>query len=204
MNKKKLNNEQNDTNNEKDIDENNDLNKKDLEKETEVETDLQNKLDLYSNQISELKDEKLRLLAEMDNIRKRADRERQDSFKYGCSDLAREILSTNDNLTRALENIPKDKKQNQSTANLIKGLEMVQKEFLSILEKFGIKKINSLNQKFDPNLHQAMLEVETEDVEQGVVVQEIQSGYKIYEKLLRPSMVGVSKKKQKPDQKDNK
>ena len=123
-----------------------------------------------------------------------------DSIKYGSVKLARDILSPNDNLTRALENIPKDKKISEPITNLIDGLKMVQKEFNSILAKHGITKIDALNKKFDHNLHQAMLEIET-DKEEGIVVQELQSGYTMHDRLLRPSMVGVSKKTQKNQKK---
>tara|TARA_Y100000590_G_scaffold441943_1_gene569388 strand:+ start:1901 stop:2506 length:606 start_codon:yes stop_codon:yes gene_type:complete len=157
------------------------------------EENLEQQIKNFEDEISQLKDEKLRLLAEMENIRKRFEKEKADSIKYGSMKLARDILSPNDNLTRALENIPKDKKISEPITNLIDGLKMVQKEFNSILSKHGITKIDALNKKFDHNLHQAMLEIET-DKEEGIVVQELQSGYTMHERLLRPSMVGVSKK----------
>ena len=140
-----------------------------------------------------LRDEKLRLLAEMENLRKRSERDKSDSIKYGSANLARDILSPNDNLSRALNAIPPEEKRNETINNLIDGLKMVQKEFVSILEKHGVKKIEALNSKFDHNLHQAMLEVESDKHEEGVVIQEIQSGYTMHDRLLRPSMVGVSK-----------
>ena len=158
--------------------------------------------------ICELRDEKLRLLAEMENLRKRTDKERIDSIKYGSINLARDILSPDDNLTRALEAIPEQEKNSETVNNLIEGLKMVQKEFSTILEKHGVKKIKALNMRFDHNLHQAMIEIENDEVEHGLVIQEMQSGYTMHDRLLRPSMVGVSKKgqkeqKEKEDDKDD-
>ena len=141
-----------------------------------------------------LKEDKIRVLAEMENLRKRFDREKIDSIKYGSVNFARDILSPGDNLERALSAINQEEDHPQSIKNLIEGLKMVQKEFSSALEKNGISKINSINEKFDPNLHQAMMEVERDDLDEGIVVQEIQTGYMMHDRLLRPAMVGVSKK----------
>ena len=169
------------------------VSKKDDKKEAIQDTKL---LD-YEKEILKLKEEKLRILAEMENLRKRVEREKIESIKFGSSNLARDVLSPNDNLTRALENIPETHDLKEPIKNLISGLKMVQKEFNTILEKHGVKKIEALDKKFDYNLHQAMLEIESEDVDEGIVVKEIQSGYTLNERLLRPSIVGVSKKPQK-------
>ena len=150
--------------------------------------------ELLKEEADKLRDEKLRLLAEMENLRKRSDKERIDSIRYGSVNLARDILSPDDNLTRALEAIPKEEEKSETVINLIDGLKMVQKEFSNILEKYGVKKIEALNTKFDHNFHQAMVELENDDVEEGTVIQEMQKGYMMHERLLRPSMVGVSKK----------
>jgi len=168
--------------------------------ELKIDDQNEKKLENYETEISKLREEKLRLLAEMENLRKRFEREKSESIKFGSSKLARDILSPNDNLIRALKNIPEDKKISEPINNFINGLKMVQKEFTVILEKHGINQINALNKKFDHNLHQAMLEIET-DEEEGIVVQELQSGYTMHERLLRPSMVGVSKKTQKNEEK---
>jgi len=146
------------------------------------------------NVIEQLRDEKLRLLAEMENLRKRSERDRVDSIRYGSINLARDILSLNDNLSRALDAIPEEEKNSKTFKNLTDGLKMVQRDFSTILEKHGVKKIDALNKKFDHNFHQAMMEIETNESEEGLVVQEIQSGYIMHDRLLRPSMVGVSKK----------
>ena len=137
----------------------------------------------------------------MENLRKRSDRDRMDSIRYGNINFARAILSLGDNLSRALDAIPKDAEKTETITNLINGLRMVQREFTSILEKHGIKKIEALNQRFDHNFHQAMIEIESEEVEEGIVIQEIQSGYNMHDRLLRPSMVGVAKKPNKDEKK---
>ena len=151
----------------------------------------------YEEEISTLREEKLRLLAEMENLRKRANREKIDSIKYGSANLARDILTPSDNLARALDNLPEEEVRTQLINNFIDGLKMIQKELISILEKHGVKKIKAIHNKFDHNYHQAILEVETKEQEEGIVVQEIQSGYTMHDRLLRPTMVGVSKKSAK-------
>lgn len=166
----------------------------DNEKQNELEENLR-------DEIEQLRDEKLRLLADMENLRKRSDRDRMVSIRYGNINFARDILSLGDNLSRALDAIPKDAEKTETITNLINGLRMVQREFTSILEKHGIKKIEALNQRFDHNFHQAMMEIESEEVEEGIVIQEIQSGYNMHDRLLRPSMVGVAKKPNKDEKK---
>ncbi len=150
--------------------------------------------DSLEKEIETLKEEKIRLLAEMENLRKRFEREKIETIKFGSINLARDILSPGDNLERALDALPEDEKHSESIKNLIDGLKMVLKEYKSTLEKHGVKKIETLNQKFDHNFHQAMMEVENNDVEEGTVVQEVQSGYTMHDRLLRAAMVGVSKK----------
>ena len=155
--------------------------------------------DILQEEVEHLRDEKLRLLAEMENLRKRYDRERLDSIRYGSINLARDILSPDDNLTRALEAIPQEEKDTLTINNLVNGLKMIQKEFSTILEKYGVKKIEALNKKFDHNYHQAVVEIENDETEVGTVINEMQCGYIMHDKLLRPSMVGVSKKTEKND-----
>ena len=164
--------------------------------EDEVEQSEEDKL---KEQISLLKEEKIRVLADMENLRKRFDREKIDLIKYGSVNFARDILSPGDNLERALSAINKEEDHSDSIKNLIEGLKMVKKEFAAALEKNSITKINTVDKKFDPNLHQAMMEVENDDLDEGIVVQEIQGGYTMHDRLLRPAMVGVSKKLQKKD-----
>jgi len=150
--------------------------------------------DSLEKEIETLKEEKIRLLAEMENLRKRFEREKVETIKFGSINLARDILSPGDNLERALDALPEDENHPESIKNLIDGLKMVLKEYKNTLEKHGVKKIETLNQKFDHNFHQAMMEVENNEVEEGTVVQEVQSGYTMHDRLLRAAMVGVSKK----------
>ena len=177
--------------------------------ETQVEADSteeeneESEEERLQEEVRTLKEDKIRVLAEMENLRKRFDREKIDSIKYGSVNFARDILSPGDNLERALSAINQEEDHPQSIKNLIEGLKMVQKEFSSALEKNGISKINSMNEKFDPNLHQAMMEVERDDLDEGIVVQEIQTGYMMHDRLLRPAMVGVSKKTKQNNTSDN-
>ena len=171
---------------------NNDINEESAEEETQETEE-----DILKEEIKTLKEEKIRVLAEMENLRKRFDREKIDSIKYGSVNFARDILSPGDNLERALSAINQEEEHPQSIKNLIEGLLMVKKELSTALEKNGITKIESLDKKFDPNLHQAMMEIENSDLDEGIVVQEIQTGYMMHDRLLRPAMVGVSKKPQK-------
>ena len=165
--------------------------------ESEEEGTKETEVDILNEEIKTLKEEKIRVLAEMENLRKRFEREKIDSIKYGSVNFARDVLSPGDNLERALSVINEEEEQSQSIKNLIEGLLMVKKELSTALEKNGITKIDSLDKKFDPNLHQAMMEIENDDLDEGVVVQEIQTGYMMHDRLLRPAMVGVSKKPQK-------
>jgi len=165
--------------------------------ESEEEDTKETEVDILKEEIKTLKEEKIRVLAEMENLRKRFEREKIDSIKYGSVNFARDVLSPGDNLERALSVINEEEEQSQSIKNLIEGLLMVKKELSTALEKNGITKIDSLDKKFDPNLHQAMMEIENDDLDEGVVVQEIQTGYMMHDRLLRPAMVGVSKKPQK-------
>ena len=175
------------------------INSENIDEDTESEEEniKESEEDILKEEIKTLKEEKIRVLAEMENLRKRFDREKIDSIKYGSVNFARDILSPGDNLERALSAINQEEEHPQSIKNLIEGLLMVKKELSTALEKNGITKIESLDKKFDPNLHQAMMEIENNDLEEGIVVQEIQTGYMMHDRLLRPAMVGVSKKPQK-------
>ncbi len=170
---------------------------KDEDVESEEENTQETEEEILREEVQILREEKIRVLAEMENLRKRFEREKIDSIKYGSVNFARDILSPGDNLERALSAINEGEEHPQSIKNLIEGLLMVKKELSTALEKHGITKIDSLNKKFDPNLHQAMMEIENDDLEEGIVVQEIQIGYIMHDRLLRPAMVGVSKKSQK-------
>ena len=164
-----------------------------IEKTSQVKN-INDDISKLNEEIENLKEEKLRTLAEMENLRKRFEKDKIDSIRYGNHNLARDMLTLGDNLSRALDAISSEENRSESFNNLIDGLKIVQKEFVTILEKHGVKKIESINKRFDHNYHQAILEVETDEFNEGYVVQEIQSGFTMHDRLLRPSMVGVSKK----------
>ena len=143
----------------------------------------------------ELRDRVLRVMAEMENLRRRADREKEESRKYAVTSFARDILAVGDNMSRAIQSLGEDAKEgaDQTVKNLIEGIEMTEREMLNVFEKHGIKRIDPEGDKFDPNFHQAMFEAENPDVPSGTVIQVVQPGYVIGERVLRPAMVGVSK-----------
>jgi molecular chaperone GrpE len=142
---------------------------------------------------SQLKDQLLRTLADMENLRRRAEREKEDTQKYAVATLARDILSVADNLRRALESLPADQVPDEATRNLLSGVEATERELLGIFERRGIKRIEPVGERFDPNFHQAMFEVPNSGQEAGTVVQVLQPGYIIFDRLLRPALVGVAK-----------
>tara|TARA_Y100001970_G_scaffold259696_1_gene340978 strand:+ start:454 stop:1077 length:624 start_codon:yes stop_codon:yes gene_type:complete len=198
MNKKNENMSQEDKN--QDLEKKENLNSNDTENNDKDQNpannlDKDNDERILENEIENLKEERLRILAEMENLRKRYDKDKIDYIKYGSASLAKDFLSPNDNLSRALESLKNlENDLPESMQNLVDGLKMVKKEILSIFEKHGIQKIDAIEKKFDHNIHQAMLEVESDEHEPGIVVQEVQSGFMMHDRLLRPSMVGVSKK----------
>lgn len=145
-------------------------------------------------EIGDLKDKLLRALAEVENVRRRAQKEVGDSAKYGPSSLARELFPVADNLRRALDAVPAEAREDsESIKNLLIGVEMTEKELLAAFERSGIKRIDPAGEKFDHNFHQAMMEVPTNDQPPGTVVQVMQVGYVLHDRLLRPAMVGVAK-----------
>lgn len=146
-------------------------------------------------EINQLKDQLLRALAETDNVRRRAEREREDTTKYAVTKFARDLLAVSDNLTRAIETIDKEVTESQGfAANFIEGIKMTERELQSTFERFGVKKVSPDGEKFDHNLHQAIMEIESPDVEAGTVIQVLQVGYILHDRLLRPAMVNVAKK----------
>ena len=150
--------------------------------------------------VASLKDQLLRALAETENVRRRAERDKADLSKYAVANFAREVLGVADNLRRAVEAVDRDTAEgNEDLKNLHVGIEMTRKALEASYERFGIKPIEAMGEKFDHNFHQAMFEVEDPDRPEGVVVQEIQTGYMIHDRLLRPAMVGVSKGGPKPE-----
>ena len=139
----------------------------------------------------------LRTMAEMENQRRRFEKERQEAFEFGGFNFARESLSLLDNIDRATASFKNDEnlKNNKDLDKIIEGIEVVKKDLISIFKKNGIELIECMNKKFDPNFHQAMLELEDNTKESSTVVQEIQKGYMMKDRLLRPSLVGVTKKR---------
>jgi len=153
------------------------------------------------DKLKEAQDKILRALAETENQRRRFENETREAFEYGGFNLARETLSVLDNLQRAYQSIKNDEnlKDNKDLNKFLENIGIIEKDLITIFEKNNIKKINCLNEKFDPNSHQAMLEIEDENVKPGTVLQEIQPGYFYKDRLLRPSFVAVAKKKDVKD-----
>ena len=139
----------------------------------------------------------------MENQRRRFEKERQEAFECGGFNFAKESLALLDNIDRAIMSFKNDEKlkDNKDLNKVIDGIEVVKKDLISIFKKNGIDSINCINKKFDPNFHQAMLEIEDDNKEAGTVIQEIQKGYMMKERLLRPSLVGVTKKKEEKSDK---
>ncbi|NKB78513.1 nucleotide exchange factor GrpE [Ochrobactrum daejeonense] len=163
------------------------------ETETEVD-DTANRIAMLEADNTELKDQMLRVAAEMENLRKRTQRDVQDARSYAITNFARDMLSVSDNLNRALEAIPAEALEiDPSLKSLAEGVEMTERAMLQALERHGVKKLEPEGQKFDPNFHQAMFEVPNPDLPNNTVVQVVQAGYAIGERVLRPAMVGVSK-----------
>lgn len=146
----------------------------------------------------ELKDRVLRTSADMENLRRRTAREIQEARVFAIGNFARDMLSVCDDLGRALEAVPSEGEASPGLASLRDGVALTERSMLSTLEKHGVKKLSPKGEKFDPNFHQAVFEIPTSDVAPGVVVEVMQSGYSIGERVLRPAMVGVSRAAPKP------
>ena len=198
MEKEELQNKEQ-TENPKDInpEEIKDEQEKDLEK-SEEKKDLSPEEELIN-----LKDKLARTFAEMENQRRRFEKEKEDAYEYGGFAFAREALNLLDNLERSKLSLENDEvlKNSDALKKVSEHLEIINKDMLSILKKNNIEPIKSINEKLDPNLHQAMMEIEDESKEPGTIVQEIQKGFMMKDRLLRPSLVGVSKRKE--EKKDN-
>ena len=149
------------------------------------------------DKLKEAQDKMLRALAETENQRRRFENETKEAFEYGGFNLARETLSVLDNLQRAYQSIKNDEnfKNNKDLDKFLENIRIIEKDLITVFEKNNIKKINCLNEKFNPNNHQAMLEMEDENADPGTILQEIQPGYFYKDRLLRPSFVAVAKKK---------
>jgi molecular chaperone GrpE len=148
---------------------------------------------------ADLKDKLLRAHAEVENIRKRAEREREETAKYAISKLARDVVGVGDNFQRAIEAVPAGAaEQDPALKSFLDGVTMTERELLNVLERHGIKRIQPVNEAFNPHLHQAVMEIQRTDVPAGTAVQVFQAGYTIGDRVLRPAMVAVSKGGPKP------
>ena len=162
----------------------------------------ENKEITLAEKLEETEEKLLRSLAEIENQRRRFEKEIKDAFEFGSFNFAKESLAILDNLQRAKEAIKNDEKlsSNKDLDKFLENINIIEKDLISIFEKNRIKKIEIKNKKFDPNFHQAMSEIENDKVEPGTIIQEIQSGYMLIDRLLRPSLVNVSKKPSSKDQ----
>ena len=181
------------------------MTKADKKKETVTKEEIQNnnkveekKEETTEDKLVIVQDKLLRTMAEMENQRRRFEKEKQEAFEFGGFNFASESLSLLDNIDRAIMSFRNDEnlKNNKDLNKIIDGIEVVKKDLVSIFKKNGIESIECINKKFDPNFHQAMLEVEDNTKEPGTVVQEIQKGYMMKDRLLRPSLVSVTKKRE--------
>ena len=180
--------------------------KEEEEKETQREGENQETVvekETAEEKLKKLDEKLLRTLAEMENQRRRFEKERKEAFEFGGFHFAKESLALLDNIDRAINSFKNDTslKDNKDLNKIIDGIEVVKKDLVSIFKKNGIEPIECNNSKFDPNFHQAMLEIEDDTKEAGIVVQEIQKGYMMNNRLLRPSLVGVTKKREKKPEK---
>ena len=149
--------------------------------------------DARDAEIAELKDRLLRAAAETENVRRRLEREKQDATAYAVTGFARDLLGVVDNLRRALDAIPADAREQEAVKTIVTGVEMTERELTSTLQRHGVARIEAAGQKLDPNRHQAMVEVEHGEAEPGTIVQELQAGYMLKDRLLRPALVAVAK-----------
>jgi len=149
-------------------------------------------------ELAEQKNQLLRALAETENVRRRAQREREDTSKYAVAGFAKELLSVADNLRRALESLPESEAKDARTRGLLAGVDATERDLLSVFERHGIRRIDPRGERFDHNLHQAIFEAEQSDKPGGTVVEVLQPGYLLHDRLLRPAMVGVAKEKRGP------
>jgi molecular chaperone GrpE len=171
--------------------------------ETPADTPAEERLAAVEAEAADLKDKLLRALAETENVRRRAERDRADASRYAAANFARELLKAADNMRRALESVSAEARgENEALENLFVGLEITEREMLSAFERTGVRPIEALGQRFDHNLHEAMFELEDPDHPAGTVVQVLETGYMLHDRLLRPSKVGVSKGGPKAESKE--
>ena len=172
-----------------------------IEKESETKQE-DKEQETPETKIAELEEKLVRQYAEMENQRRRYEKERDDAFEYGGFSFAKETLNLIDNLERSKTTIEKDEsiKNSEAFKKIINHLDIIYKDMMSILKKNNINPIESIGKKLDPNLHQAMMEIEDENKDNGIIMQEIQKGFMMKDRLLRPSLVAVSKKVEKKEE----
>ena len=177
-----------------------------LKDELKEKKDCPTKEGTAEDKLKEAKEKLLRAMAETENQRRRFEKEKQEAFEFGGFNFAKESLSLLDNIDRAITSFKNDEnlKNNKDLDKIIEGIEVIKKDLISIFKKNGIELIECMNKKFDPNFHQAMLELEDNTKESGTVVQEIQKGYMMKDRLLRPSLVGVTKQREEKSEKTTK
>jgi len=144
-------------------------------------------------ELAEQKDRLLRALAETENVRRRAERDREETSKYAVAGFAKELLSVADNLRRALDSLPETEARDERTRSLLAGVEATERELLAVFERHGIRRVDPDGERFDHNFHQAIFEAERPGKPAGTVIEVLQPGYVLHDRLLRPAMVGVSK-----------
>ena len=183
---------------------------KELPKEEEIKDPKNQNIDenkelTLEEKLKDTEEKLLRSLAEIENQRRRFEKEIKDAFEFGSFNFAKENLAILDNLQRAKEAIRNDTKlkDNKDLDKFLENINIIEKDLISIFERNRIKKIDSKNKKFDPNFHQAMSEIDDDKAEPGSIIQEIQAGYMLGERLLRPALVSVAKKKDKKDEENN-
>ena len=147
----------------------------------------------YEAEIAELNDRLLRALAETENVRRRGQRDREETAKFAITGFARDVLSVADNLRRALEALPEDAGESEALSSLVGGIELTERELAAIFQRHGVEKIDPAGEKFDHNLHEAMFEIPTPDAEPGTVMQVVETGYVLNGRLLRAARVGIAK-----------
>ena len=189
------------------------MTKADKKKETETEQEIQNnnkveekKEETAEDKLAIVQDKLLRTMAEMENQRRRFEKEKEDAYEYGGFAFAKEALNLIDNLERSKQILLNDEslKNSKALKKTLEHFDIISKDLISIFTKNNIKPIECLNKKLDPNLHQAMMEIEDNQKEPGTIIQEIQKGFTIKDRLLRPSLVGVAKKSENKVKKDDK
>ena len=156
-------------------------------------------LAVLSEQNAELQDRLLRMAAEMENLRRRTERDKADTAKYAISSFARDVLTIGDYIARAIEHVPADAaEKDPALKSFLEGVRVTERELLNVMERHGIARLDPKGEKFDPNMHQAMFEAENKDVAEGTVVEGVQAGYVIAGRVLRPALVGVARGGAKP------